>query len=74
MSAKRRRTAADLLVEGLEAEGCEWVFSVPGEETMDILEALSHSQRVRHVTTVLGEWRQGYLPERSQSEVPQVAD
>ena len=43
MSAKRRRTAADLLVECLEAEGCEYVFSVPGEETMDVLEALSRS-------------------------------
>ena len=51
MSPKRPRTAADLLVEGLEAEGCDWVFSVPGEETMDILDALSRSERVRHVTT-----------------------
>ena len=35
-----RRTAAQLLVECLAAEGCEYVFSVPGEETMDILDAL----------------------------------
>jgi len=34
------RTAAQLLVECLIAEGCEYVFSVPGEETMDILDAL----------------------------------
>ena len=47
----RRRTVADLLVECLEAEGCEYVFSVPGEETMDILDALSRSATVRHVTT-----------------------
>jgi len=46
-----RRTVADLVVECLEAEGCEYVFSVPGEETMDILEALSRSERVRHITT-----------------------
>jgi len=45
------RTAADLLVDCLEAEGVEYVFSVPGEETMDILEALSHTDRIRHVTT-----------------------
>ena len=45
------RTAADLLVACLEAEGCEYVFSVPGEETMDILDALSRSERIRHVTT-----------------------
>ena len=45
------RTAADLLVECLEAEGCDYVFSVPGEETMDVLDALSRSTRIRHVTT-----------------------
>jgi len=45
------RRAADLLVDCLAAEGCEYVFSVPGEETMDILDALSRQERVRHVTT-----------------------
>lgn len=45
------RTAAALLVECLAAEGCEYAFSVPGEETMDILEALSRQDAVRHVTT-----------------------
>jgi acetolactate synthase-1/2/3 large subunit len=45
------RTAADLLVACLEAEGCEWVFSVPGEETLDVLDALSRSDSIRHVTT-----------------------
>jgi acetolactate synthase-1/2/3 large subunit len=45
------RNAADLLVACLEAEGCEYVFSVPGEETMDVLDALSRSDRIRHVTT-----------------------
>ena len=49
--AHRIRTAADLLVECLEAEGCDHVFSVPGEETMDILDALSRTERIRHVTT-----------------------
>ena len=47
----RARTAASLLVEALAAEGCEYVFSVPGEETMDILDALSHQAAVTHVTT-----------------------
>jgi acetolactate synthase I/II/III large subunit len=51
MSTSHRRTAADLLVACLEAEGCDYVFSVPGEETMDVLDALSRSDRVRHVTT-----------------------
>src|SRR6187401_3860469 len=45
------RRAADLLVDCLAAEGCEYVFSVPGEETMDILDALSQHEGVRHITT-----------------------
>ena len=44
-------TAARLLVQCLEAEGCEYVFSVPGEETMDILDALADSESIRHITT-----------------------
>jgi acetolactate synthase-1/2/3 large subunit len=51
LAERRTRTAADLLVQCLEAEGCEYVFSVPGEETMTILEALSRSRRIRHITT-----------------------
>jgi acetolactate synthase-1/2/3 large subunit len=51
MTSDPRPTAARLLVDCLAAEGCEWVFSVPGEETMDILEALADESRVRHVTT-----------------------
>ncbi len=48
-SSRPARTAADLLVECLEAERCEYVFSVPGEETMAILDALSRSeQTTRH--------------------------
>src|SRR2546423_8320052 len=46
-----RRSASDLLVQCLEAEGCEFVFSVPGEETMDVLDALSRSSTIRHITT-----------------------
>ena len=50
-TARPSKTAADLLVACLEAEGCEYVFSVPGEETMDVLDALSRSDRIHHVTT-----------------------
>ncbi|HET7029298.1 MAG TPA: acetolactate synthase large subunit [Candidatus Limnocylindrales bacterium] len=51
-----QRTAAQLLVECLTSEGCEYVFSVPGEETMDILDALGaaaggRGAGPRHVTT-----------------------
>ena len=45
------RRAADLLVDCLAAEGCEFVFSVPGEETMDVLDALSRHEGIRHITT-----------------------
>jgi acetolactate synthase-1/2/3 large subunit len=51
MTTIQRRTAAHLLVDCLAAEGCEYVFSVPGEETMDILDALSGHAAVRHITT-----------------------
>ena len=37
------RTAANLLVECLEAEGVEHVFGIPGEETLDLNEALADS-------------------------------
>ncbi|HEX4218342.1 MAG TPA: acetolactate synthase large subunit [Acidimicrobiales bacterium] len=39
----KTRRAADLLVECLEAEGVRWVFGIPGEETLDINEALEDS-------------------------------
>jgi acetolactate synthase I/II/III large subunit len=47
------KTAAELLVECLQEEACEYVFSVPGEETMDILDALGQVSEgsPRHVTT-----------------------
>ncbi|HEY2915848.1 MAG TPA: acetolactate synthase large subunit [Candidatus Limnocylindrales bacterium] len=51
MTDSRRRTAAELLVACLEAEGVEYAFGVPGEETLDILEALARSERIQHVTT-----------------------
>jgi acetolactate synthase-1/2/3 large subunit len=37
------RTAAEVLVACLEAEGVRFVFGVPGEETLDVNEALSRS-------------------------------
>jgi acetolactate synthase-1/2/3 large subunit len=43
--------AAGLLVRCLEHEGVRHVFGVPGEETLDFLEALSHSQQIRFVPT-----------------------
>jgi len=35
--------AADLLVQCLEAEGVRWIFGIPGEETLDVSDALDSS-------------------------------
>jgi acetolactate synthase-1/2/3 large subunit len=59
---RSRRNAARLLVECLTEEGVDYVFSVPGEETLDILEALGEAaddeaggdgdrRAPRHITT-----------------------
>ena len=45
------RTAADLFVDCLENEGVEFVFGIPGEETLDISEALDRSQLITFVPT-----------------------
>jgi acetolactate synthase I/II/III large subunit len=37
------RKASDVFVECLEAEGVKYVFGIPGEETLDLNEALAHS-------------------------------
>ena len=46
------RTASDLLVECLRAEGVDVVFGIPGEETLDLVESLQRSDidfvQVRH--------------------------
>lgn len=36
--------ASDLFVKALETEGVEYIFGLPGEENLDILESLSHSK------------------------------
>jgi acetolactate synthase I/II/III large subunit len=41
---------SDLLVSALENEGVEWIFGVPGEENLDIVESLRHS-RIKLVLT-----------------------
>jgi acetolactate synthase I/II/III large subunit len=38
-----KRKASDVFVECLEAEGVKHVFGIPGEETLDLNESLSHS-------------------------------
>jgi acetolactate synthase-1/2/3 large subunit len=43
--------AANLLIRCLEEEGVRYIFGVPGEETMGILEALSKSERITFIPT-----------------------
>src|SRR5688500_5580021 len=42
--------AADLLIRALEHEGVEYVFGVPGEENLDIVDALRRSS-IRLIVT-----------------------
>ena len=42
--------ASDLLARCLEHEGVEWVFGIPGEETLDVMDSLLSSQ-VKFVLT-----------------------
>jgi acetolactate synthase-1/2/3 large subunit len=49
--SKPRGNAADLLVRCLENEGVEYVFGLPGEEIVDVLDALSRSSQIRLVVT-----------------------
>ena len=43
------QTAAKLLVNCLENEGVEYIFGIPGEENIDVMDALLDSpHQVRH--------------------------
>src|SRR5687767_8356750 len=46
-----QQKASDLFIECLEAEGCEYIFGVPGEENLDFLDSLSRSQKIKLVLT-----------------------
>ncbi len=43
--------ASDLLIKALENEGVEYIFAVPGEENLDVLESLRKSDRIRLILT-----------------------
>jgi len=43
--------ASDLFVQCLEEEGCEYIFGVPGEENLDMLDSLSRSTRIKLILT-----------------------
>jgi acetolactate synthase I/II/III large subunit len=43
------RRASDVFVECLEAEGVEYVFGIPGEETLDLNDSLARSSQIEFV-------------------------
>ncbi|MEA2294317.1 MAG: acetolactate synthase large subunit [Solirubrobacteraceae bacterium] len=47
--SSNERNAADLFVECLEAEGVEYVFGIPGEETLELNRALDASDQIEFV-------------------------
>ncbi|MDQ2807192.1 MAG: acetolactate synthase large subunit [Chloroflexota bacterium] len=50
MTANGSVTAAELLVRCLENEGVQYVFGVPGEEILNLLDALSRSESIQFIT------------------------
>src|SRR6059058_4533307 len=49
-SLSRVTKASDLLVAALENEGVEYIFAIPGEENLDLLESLRRS-KIRLILT-----------------------
>ncbi|MEE8165014.1 MAG: thiamine pyrophosphate-binding protein, partial [Myxococcota bacterium] len=41
---KKTVKASDLMVQALENEGIEYIFGIPGEENLDLLESLRGSK------------------------------
>ena len=39
--------ASDLFVKALENEGVEYIFGIPGEENLDLLESLRSSKKIK---------------------------
>ncbi len=42
--------ASDLFIKALESEGVEYIFGIPGEETLDLLNSLKDS-RIKLILT-----------------------
>ena len=43
--------ASDLFIKALENEGVEYIFGLPGEENLDILESIRKSDKIKFVLT-----------------------
>lgn len=51
MGESGKRKASDVFIQCLEEEGCEYIFGVPGEENLDLLDSLSRSEQIKLVLT-----------------------
>ena len=43
--------ASDLFIKALEAEGVEYIFGIPGEENLDLLDSLKNSKKIQLILT-----------------------
>ncbi|PHR93172.1 MAG: acetolactate synthase large subunit [Robiginitomaculum sp.] len=43
--------ASDVFIEALEEEGVEYIFGIPGEENLDMLDSLSRSTKIKLILT-----------------------
>ena len=43
--------ASDLFIQALENEGVEYIFGIPGEENLDLLESLRKSKKIKLILT-----------------------
>ncbi len=43
--------ASDLIVQCLESEGVKYIFGIPGEENLDLLDSLSRSEQIQLILT-----------------------
>ncbi|MFC6179945.1 acetolactate synthase large subunit [Lactiplantibacillus daowaiensis] len=51
MSAAMSRNTAQLLVECLENEGVQYVFGIPGEENIHLVDAIKQSKKIEFILT-----------------------
>ncbi|MEE2658936.1 MAG: acetolactate synthase large subunit [Candidatus Latescibacterota bacterium] len=43
--------ASDLFIKALEAEGVEYIFGIPGEENLDLLDSLKNTEQIQLILT-----------------------
>lgn len=51
VSLKHKMNTADLLVKCLEEEGVKYIFGIPGEENLDMINAIKDSEKIEFIMT-----------------------